>query len=251
MRESAFPGGSEPTSFFVCAHSCRLATLRRIQSTMVRLRACGSLSALFIAWALLAGSAWAQAPSTGSNLSGQGVALQLGESLQSLQTAISSLDPDQLPVPKGEKKAIAEGQASLMRNLNQAIPGLLQAFRAAPENLGAAFRLYQDADAVLAVAQRSVAVLPEKDDDNGGVELRSATDELRQSLNQLGSWIEVRGSADYAAHHQAVATHPAGPAASAAPPPATLVIQDANTTAKTAKKKAPAKKKQPPTIPHR
>lgn len=217
---------------------------------MVCLRACGSLSALLIASALLAGSARAQAPSAGFNLTGQGVALQLGESLQSLQTAIGSLDPEQLHVPKGEKKAIADGQASVMRNLNQAMPGLLQAFRAAPENLGAAFRLYQDADAVLAVAQRSVAVLPDNDDDNGGVELRSATEELRQSLDQLGSWIEVRGSADYAARHQSAAVHPAAPAAPA-PPPATLVIQDANTAAKPAKKKPTAKKKQPPAIPHR
>lgn len=217
---------------------------------MVRLRAFGSLSALFLASALIAGSAWAQVPAAGSNLTGQAVALQLGESLQSLQTAIGSLDPDQLHVPEAEKQAIADGQASLTRNLSEAVPGLLQAFRKEPENLGAAFRLYQDADAVLAVAQRSAAVLPAKDDDNGGATLRSATDELRASLNQLGSWIEVRGSADYAAHHQTASTRPAAPAA-AAPPPATLVIQDANATAKPVKKPPAKKKKQPPAIPHR
>lgn len=218
---------------------------------MVRLRAVGSWSTLFIAAALSFGLARAQAPSVASNLTGQGIALQLGESLQSLQTAIGALDPSQLHVPTGEKQALTDGQASLMRNLTQAMPGLLQAFRAAPENLGAAFRLYQDADAVLAVAQRSAAVLPAKDDDDdGGVALRSATDELRQSLDQLGSWIEVHGSADYAAHHPSASTHLAVPRPSPAPPPATLVIQDANTTAKPVKK-LPAKKKQPPVIPHR
>ncbi|MGH9474877.1 MAG: hypothetical protein ACRD1C_00945 [Terriglobales bacterium] len=184
-------------------------------------------------------------------VSGQAIALQLVQSLQSLQTAMAGLDPDQLHVASREKAAITDGQGSVARNLAQAMPGLLSAFRSAPENLGSAFRLYQDAEAVVAVAQRSAGVLPARDDDAGGAALRSSAASVRASLDALGSWIETRGGADYTARQSACATNSVPAAAAAAPPPATLVINDANSTAKPAAKKAvPTKKKAVPTIPH-
>ncbi|MGH9412460.1 MAG: hypothetical protein ACRD0Y_01850 [Terriglobales bacterium] len=216
---------------------------------MVRFRVLASLPALLAVVALGCTGGWAQSPPTSAahTPAGQTIAVNLGHALQVLQGAVAALDAKHLHVPKRQQQALADGQASLMRNLTQATPGLLQVFRKEPENLGAAFRLYQDADAVLAVAQRSSAVLPPQDDAAGGAALRSATSNLSASLVQLGAWIEARGNADYAARHTA-RLHPA--AAATVPAPATLVIQNANTAAQSKAKKA-EKKKTKPSIPHR
>lgn len=186
-----------------------------------------------------------QAPAQGS---GKGLAVHLGQSLQAVNAAMAALDPTLLHVPEREKTALADGQASIARNLSQAVPGLMSAFSSEPGNLGAAFRLYQDAEAVLAVAQRSSDVLPSKDDDHGGADLRSSAATLRSDLDALGNWIETQGDADYAARKHAASAPAAAASSVPAPPPATLVIGDANTTP--AKKPAPAKKKAVPKIPH-
>jgi hypothetical protein len=205
--------------------------------------------------AILAISTWAQtAPAaTTAAVSGEALAAQLGESLQHLQTAMAAVDTQQLHLHDEGKQVIAESQASVARNLQQAMPALLSAFSQTPQDLGAAFRLYRDGEAVLGVAQRSSEAIPARDADSGGAALAASTDEVRTGLNRLADWIETHGRSQYAALQRAQAAAAAQPAA-APPPPATLVIQDANGAAK--KKAAqpspkPAgKKPAPPTIPH-
>lgn len=177
----------------------------------------------------------AQAPAPAAP-NGAGVAADLQQALTPLGAAVQALDPDSLHLNGAEKQALAESKGSLQRNLSEAVPGLLAEFRKAPENMGAAFRLYRDLDAVLSVAQHSIeAIPPARDGSDPGAALASATNGLRTSLNHLGDWIEARGAANYASlehfRTQAAAAPKAPP-----PPPKTLIINDANAPPAKAKK---------------
>ena len=177
----------------------------------------------------------------------------LGPQLASLKDAMAAIDADHLHLPKAQKQAIAESQAAMARNLTDAVPGLLSALKAAPDDTGAAFKLYRDVAALLVVAERSRDAVAA-----GGEEaaadadaLQSSTEQVEASWNQLGDWIQAHGSAQYAellAARQAAAAHAAA-ASEPAPAPKTLVIGDANTPAASSTKK-PAAKKSTPTIPH-
>lgn len=204
------------------------------------------------ALALLAVGTWGQsAPAAAKVPSGQALGAQLGESLQHLQSAMAAVDPQHLHLHDEGKQVIADSQASVARNLDDAMPSLLSAFSQAPEDLGAAFRLYRDGEAVLGVAQRSSEAIPARDADAGGAALAASTEEVRAGLKQLADWIETQGQSQYAALQRAQAAQAAQPAAPP-PPPATLVIQDANGAAAARKKaaKPAAKKPAVPTIPH-
>jgi hypothetical protein len=175
-------------------------------------------------------TAAAMPASAGANL-----AVQLHASLASLADALAGLDPGQLHLPAAERSALADSQASVAQNLRVAAPGLLDAFAAAPSNLGAAFRLYRDLSAVLAVAQRSTEMLPRRDAD-AAQPVAAAAAAVSRDLDALGGFIEARGQADYARRRQ-VTAHAAQPAAATAPK--TLVIGDANGAKPPAKKKIP------------
>ncbi len=167
-----------------------------------------------------------QQPTAAASSPATPVADRLQQAVTALGAAMGNLDPSVFHLQRGEADAIAASQASLTRNLAAAVPGLMAGFRAAPEDLGAAFRLYRDLEAVLAVAQRTADALPA--DRAEADPLRVSNGELQAGLSQLGDWIEARGSADYArARAAAVAPRPAA----APPPPKTLIINDANAPA--------------------
>ncbi|MGH9394638.1 MAG: hypothetical protein ACRD1E_10745, partial [Terriglobales bacterium] len=126
----------------------------------------------------------------------------LASNLSALQAAVAGLDSDHLHLPGAQKQALADSQEAIDRNLSQALPGLLAGFRAAPDDVGAAFRLYRDVGAVLVVAEHSrdlVAQAGSKAGEGNPAEpLQASTQQVEASWNQLGDWIETRGSADYA-----------------------------------------------------
>jgi hypothetical protein len=180
-------------------------------------------------------AAAAQVPANGAV-----VADGVQQALTPLQAAVTALDPDTLHLGGDQKQALEESRTSLERNLSDAVPGLLAEFRKAPENMGAAFRLYRDLDAVLSVAQHAVEVIPAgKNGEEPGAALASATNGLRDSLGKLGDWIETRGAADYASL-QKFRTQAAAAPQTPPPPPKTLIINDANApgTSKKSPKKA-------------
>lgn len=192
---------------------------------------------------------------------GTAVAAQLQVALNALQGAMSGIDIDQLHISDKQKQAVSDSQTSIQRNLTDALPSLLAAYRTAPGNLGAAFRLYRDVDAVLLVAQQSAAMMSSRDGDQRDT-LDSSTSDLQTALKRLGDWIQTQGNADYAARkpHTArdgprdrkdapgasAATSSAQSPSGADSQPATLVISNAN-----GGDTNPAPKKKPaPTIPH-
>ncbi|MGH9465751.1 MAG: hypothetical protein ACRD1Y_00185 [Terriglobales bacterium] len=170
--------------------------------------------------------------------SGAEIAAAMTQAVASLQSSVGALDLTDARLGRQEKQAVTDGKASLLQNLSQAMPRLLAAFADAPGNLGAAFRLYRDSEAVLAVAQRSASLLAAGKGATGGAALGTSTARLEDSLNELGNWIETQGSADFTTRSAVTASAASGP--EKPPPPQTLVINDANTTAKpaAAKKKS-------------
>ncbi|HXE30669.1 MAG TPA: hypothetical protein VN515_02580 [Terriglobales bacterium] len=182
-------------------------------------------------------TAGAANPAAAASQPGQALADSVEQALNGLQTSLAAVDPDSLHASKSDKQAVAEGQASIQRNLKEAVPELLEAFRATPDDAGVAFRLYRDLDAVLGSAEAVAA--------QGGSDtnLDSSTAAVRSRLNQLGDWIESRGSSNYASLQSLKST--AAAAASQPKPapqaPSTLVINDANGSAPAASKKTSKK----------
>jgi hypothetical protein len=175
------------------------------------------------------------APAPSPYSAGAAVGAQLRASLATLAASMSSLDPNQLHLPATERRALAQSQSSVGENLSEAVPGLLDAFIVAPGNLGAAFRLYRDVDALLAVSQRSAEMLPRKDAE-AARPLATAVTAVHRDLDALGNYIESSGQAEYTRLRQL----PRQPSAAGPPPaPKTLIIGNANG------KPAPKKK-----IPH-
>jgi hypothetical protein len=141
-----------------------------------------------------------------------------------LQTAVAALDPTTLHGNSEQKQALAAGQASLQRNLQNAVPGLLSAWQAAPQDASVGFRLYRDLEAVLTVAQR--------ESDAGATALAPGADQLRTAMDQLGDWVETQSAAQFselARARQQLAAPAAKPEPVRPAPP--LVISDANGTA--------------------
>lgn len=185
----------------------------------------------------LAGQAGPNQQEVASHL---GAAIQ--ESVSSLQAAMAAIAPAHVHVNAEERAALGASQISIARNLDEAVPGLLAKYQAAPGNLGAAFRLYRDLEAVDLVAERSRDGLPQEESTRPA--LSDALASLRSRLDRLADSIQSQGSSDYAAA-QAVKQRPQ--ASAPIKPPATLVINDANSGAKT---KAKPKAATTPTIPH-
>ncbi len=159
----------------------------------------------------------------------------LRASLAALGEAMALLNPGGLHIPDSAQQALGDSQASIRRNLRDAMPGLIAGFEAEPDNVAAAFRLYRDVSAVVTVAQRSAEMLPAKDA-GAAQPVESTADAVSRDLGRLGDFIEARGQADYSRLRQAAA-RPAAPAA--APAPRTLIIGDANGAKPATKKKIP------------
>ncbi|HXR97208.1 MAG TPA: hypothetical protein VN709_05135 [Terriglobales bacterium] len=144
--------------------------------------------------------------------------------VNNLQTAVAALDPATLHGNAEQKQALAAGQASLQRNLQNAVPGLMTAWQAAPQDASVGFRLYRDLEAVLTVAQR--------ESDAGAASLAPSADQLRTAIDQLGDWVEAQSAAQFTEltrDRQQLAAAAAKVAPAQAPPPP-LVISDANGT---------------------
>lgn len=183
----------------------------------------------------------------GTNL-GQSVAA----SVQNLQASVQSLTPGEWKTSGSEKQEMTAAQQSLQRNLSEAVPGLLQAWNRAPQNLSEAFRLYRDLDVVYQVTSRLEASAGAHAPSDQARALAASTGQLKQSLQQLGDYIQATAGLQYTQMQQARAA-----AARPAPAPASksIIINDANAAPahsahrKRAHKKAPAKKAAPTTPP--
>lgn len=165
------------------------------------------------------------------SLAGQAVpATNLGNrvdaSVQDLQASVQSLTPEKWKASGEEKQELTAAQQSLQRNLSGAVPGLIQAWNRAPQNLSEAFRLYRDLDVVYQVTSRLEAAAGQYAPSDQARAITASTGQLKQSLQQLGDYIQATAALQYTQVQQARAAAAARPAP--APAPKSMVINDAN-----------------------
>lgn len=180
---------------------------------------CGGVLVLVL-WALPS-VAWGAQAAPATNL-GQ----RVEASVQNLRASVQTLTPDQWKTSKDEKQELTAAQQSLQRNLSEAVPGLLQTWNRAPQNLSEAFRLYRDLDVVYQVTSRLAASAGQHAPTGQARTILASTDQLKQTLQQLGDYIQATAALQYTQVQQACAAAQPAPA----PAPKSIVINDANAT---------------------
>lgn len=143
-------------------------------------------------------------------------------SLQQLQAGVQALQPGEWKTSRADRADLAEAQQSLQRNLQTAVPALMEEWRRAPQNLSPAFRLYRDLDALYQVSLRLSAAAGQYADGAQGQAMQASVDGLHERLQQLGDYIQSTAGLQYRQIQQ-VRSAPAPVAA-----PRTLIIDDAN-----------------------
>jgi hypothetical protein len=202
---------------------------------------------------LLAGAiAMAQTPADTPSTSAAGNAQSVGNAhavsvlpdLDRLQTAASqaTLDLGHLRIDKwktdGQSKQQAQANAdSVQRNLTAALPGLIDAVRAAPQDLNAEFKLYRNLNAlydVFASLTEAAGAFGPKGDYAGLAQQLLTFDSVRRNLGdtleQLTSSTQselVRLQTQIRAYRQAAA----------AAPPKKVIVDDTQPVKKTVHKK--------------
>lgn len=182
------------------------------------------------------------APAAAAPAAGTPAAMPLTQALAPVQTevanliaAVKSLAPDGWKAPSEQKSSYDAAQASLERNLREAVPPLLAASQAAPADYGLAFRLYRDLDTVEAVVLSLNDAAAHDAPPSEAQTLDEACGGFNDALQLLGNAIETGASAQYA-RLRALQRQPAPKPAGGTPPPQTLVIKNANGTSSTAAK---------------
>jgi hypothetical protein len=160
----------------------------------------------------------------------------LRPALANVQTTISSLSVSRWKAPGETRAAVQQDIASMQRDLNGTLPGLMAAAEANPAALSPAFAVFRNLDALYDVLLRvtETAALAGSGSDAGSLE--DARAGLEDGRAKLGTWLLQSISAQDAqiAHMQASAS--AKPAAPPAPAPK-IVIDDGPENPKPRKKK--------------
>lgn len=198
---------------------------------MVRLRdLILTMAAMSLAMAGQASPAAVRSPSAtvdaGSQRSTMAFLAALQQQIGGLRSAVGALNPDGWRTTADERASLVQAQASLKRNLDEAVPSLLTAYRAAPQNYGAAFRLYRDLDSISQVCLSATDAASRYAPTGEAQPLEDAAAAFNQALEQLGDIIEKGAAAQYA---NSLKSEPAPKPHSNPPaPPRNLVIQNAN-----------------------
>ncbi len=168
--------------------------------------------------------------------------------LDRLQTASSqaTLDLGRLRIEKwkadGESKRQAQSNAdSLERNLTSALPGLIDAVRAAPQDLNAEFKLYRNLNAlydVFAALTESAGAFGPRSDYDALAQQLDTFDSVRRNLGDTLEQLTSSTQSEIAQLRSQVRTYQQ--AAAAAPTPVKKVVVDDTVPAK-----KPVHKKKP------
>lgn len=153
------------------------------------------------------------------------LARSLFASLGNLQTSLAAVNPERWRAKPAVRDQFQTDRAAINRNLVEALPSLALKVEGAPQDLGQAFRLYRDVDAVYSVALRVADLTARYADANQSQAVSAALEQVHRNLDALADFIQVTGSAQSAELLQLRAQHDAPPPA----PPKAVVIDNANT----------------------
>ncbi len=167
--------------------------------------------------------------------------------LDRLRSAASQANVDiaHIRIEKWKADAASKQQAqsnadSLQRNLTSALPGLIDNFRAAPQDLSAGFRLYRNLNAlydVLASFTEAAGAFGPRNDYEALAQQLMIIDSVRRDL---GDNLESLAASKQTELDQLRSRVQSLQQAAAAPPPKKVVVDDTEPVKKTVHKKKPA-----------
>ncbi len=155
-------------------------------------------------------------------------------SVQGLETTLAAIPARSIHARSQRRREYRADVTAIERNVSQAVPGLVAAVVRSPRDVGKAFRLYRDVDAVYQVALRAGALVTTHGGQGEGAVLNADLVRVGHELDRLANFIQVTGSAQSAAlAHRA--SQPARPRH--------LDISNANGPAARAKRRAAKRQK--------
>ena len=126
---------------------------------------------------------------------------QVQQAAQAASADLARIRIDKWKADSGQKQQMQEVSQSLTRNLQAAVPDLLQAARAAPTSVKAQFRLYHDLNVVYefysSLAEAAGAFGPKQEYDSLAHDV-SALDQARQTLTDYIENLAGQNDADLA-----------------------------------------------------
>lgn len=120
---------------------------------------------------------------------------ELMSALSAMGTELAALAQQRWRAPSQERADFLTDEAAIARNLQLAAPGLAAAAQHSPTDLGAAFRLYRDAEAVYSVALRAGDFVAHRGDEEQRDALRAPLARVHAALEAFGDSIAARGEA--------------------------------------------------------
>jgi len=194
---------------------------------------------------LLCRMGWGQATTAGES----GLVERLQNSLSHLSTALQAADTSHWHAERHARESFQSEAESIQRNLAEAAPGLLLAYRQAPDNLVGGIRLFRDLDAVEQAATQAAQLAAAYGPREQAEALAAALDPLAQSVTDLATALEQQAEQTQARLHDLEArlrTANAAPAVAAAPKSVVIDANGAAPARRTRKKKATHSKAVPP-----
>ena len=184
----------------------------------------------------------AAAVSYGSVTQLNGLLAQLEATSKAAQSDLTALRIERWKADAGSKKQALGNVDSLLRNLQNALPEIVEKLRAAPEDIPATFRLYRNLDAlydVLGSVVESTGAFGSKDD------LQALANDLKgfeSTRKALAERLENVSAAKEAEIGRLRSDLKAAQAAIPAPPPKKIVVDDNEPVKKPVVKKKPTAK---------
>jgi hypothetical protein len=160
----------------------------------------------------------------------------LRPALANVQTAIGNINIGHWKVSGATRTAAQQDVASMQRDLNTTLPGLMsQAEAGGPAVLSPSFAVFRNLDALYDVLLRVTETAALAGSESDATSLEDARAGLEDGRGKLGAWLlQSIGAQDARiARLQAPAPHPLAPA----PPPTKIVVDDGPDTPKPHKKK--------------
>jgi len=197
------------------------------------------LSGSIVALVLMSGSALGQ----GAAGAAPAAQLPLRELNSTAQRTVSDLERvrvDKWKTDNQTKSQARDNVASLEKNLQAALPELVQQAQANPASVGAAVKLYRNVNVaydVLASVAESAGAFGSKEEYQA---LASDLGNLDNIRRDMGNQVEQMASAQDAAYTRLVNQQRAQQAAAAAAPPKKTIVDDTQPVKKTTKAKKKA-----------
>ncbi len=190
---------------------------------------------------LLSASAQAPAPNNAVSVASMNELNNLLASLQRTSEAtavdIAGLRVDKWKADSSSKRQAQENSTSILRNLQNALPGIISEVRAAPEDIGPTFKLYRNLDALYDVLGTQTELAGAFGSKNEYQALSNDLNNIESTRRALGDRVQALAASRDAELARLRTQMRSAQAAAAATPPKKVIVDDEEPPKKTVKKK--------------